>query len=160
MSTISRCTDCAGIEFDDLDDVDQLVELLGHLLERDVLAVDDDRLPGDLVVLRRSDGERVDVEAAPENRLATRASTPGLFSTSTARVWRAIVIRLQRCVGAWCRGRLDLVVVWPAGTIGPHHRVLVPREVDTTTGRSSIAIAFSYGRVDVRPVSQRSPTQP
>ena len=33
-SSSSRCTDAAGLELDDLDDVDQLVELLGDLLER------------------------------------------------------------------------------------------------------------------------------
>jgi hypothetical protein len=45
------------VELDDLDDVHQLVQLLGHLLERQVLDVDHDRHPGDLRVLGRADRE-------------------------------------------------------------------------------------------------------
>ena len=46
-----------AVELDDLDHLDQLVELLGDLLERGVLDVDDDRHPGDLGVLGRADRE-------------------------------------------------------------------------------------------------------
>jgi hypothetical protein len=52
------------VELDDLDDVDELVQLLGHLLERQLLDVDDDRHPRHLGLLGRTDRERIDVEAA------------------------------------------------------------------------------------------------
>jgi hypothetical protein len=44
--------------------VHQLVELLGHLLQRGLLGVDHDGHPGDLRVLGLTDRERVDVEPA------------------------------------------------------------------------------------------------
>src|SRR5690606_11894167 len=50
------------LELDDLDDVHELVELLGDLLEREVVDGDDDRHPRDLGVLGRPDRERLDVE--------------------------------------------------------------------------------------------------
>src|SRR5690625_397606 len=50
------------LQLDDLDDVDQLVQLLGHLLQRQLRGVDDHRDPGDLRVLGGADGEGVDVE--------------------------------------------------------------------------------------------------
>jgi len=51
------------LELDDLEHLDELVELLGHLLEREVLDVDDDGHPRDVGVLGLTDGEGVDVEA-------------------------------------------------------------------------------------------------
>src|SRR5690606_34873762 len=54
-----------GLELDDLDDVDELVELLGHLLERERVDVDDDGDARDLLVLRRAHGQGVDVERTP-----------------------------------------------------------------------------------------------
>src|SRR3984957_21217478 len=53
------------LKLDDLDDVDQLVELLGHLLQRMFLAVHHDSHPGDLLVLGGPDREGLDVETAP-----------------------------------------------------------------------------------------------
>src|SRR5262249_32091151 len=48
-----------------LDDVDQLVELLAHLLEGLVVAVDDDRHPREVALLAVADADALDVEAAP-----------------------------------------------------------------------------------------------
>ena len=62
-----------AVELDDLDHLDQLVELLGDLLQRGVLDVDHDGHPRDLLVLGRAHGERLDVEAAP----AEQAGDPG-----------------------------------------------------------------------------------
>ena len=57
------------LELDDLEHLDELVELLGHLLQRQVLDVDDDGHPGDVRVLGLAHRERVDVEpAAGEQR--------------------------------------------------------------------------------------------
>ena len=53
-SRISRWTEAVRLELDDLEHLDQLVELLGHLLEREVLDVDDDGHPRDLRVLGRA----------------------------------------------------------------------------------------------------------
>src|SRR6188472_3044900 len=52
------------LELDDLDDVHELVELLGHLLEREVLDGDDDRHPRDARLLGGAHRERGDVEPA------------------------------------------------------------------------------------------------
>src|SRR5690606_31018298 len=54
----------SGLELDDLQHVDELVELLGDLLQGQVLDVHHDGDTGDLRVLGDTDGERVDVEAA------------------------------------------------------------------------------------------------
>jgi hypothetical protein len=61
ISASSRST-AVGVELDDLDDVDELVQLLGHLLERLGGGVDDDRHPRDAVDLGRADREGLDVE--------------------------------------------------------------------------------------------------
>jgi hypothetical protein len=54
----------AGIEVLDLHDVDELVELLGHLLETDVVAAHHDRDARQRRVLGDAHRERVDVESA------------------------------------------------------------------------------------------------
>ena len=48
----------------DLEDVDQPVELLCRLLDRDVVAVEGDRHPADVRLVGLADGQRVDVEVA------------------------------------------------------------------------------------------------
>ena len=48
----------------DLEHVDQPVELLGRLLDRDVVAVEGDRHPADVRLVGVADRERVDVEVA------------------------------------------------------------------------------------------------
>ena len=50
----SRCTDVPASSSTILMHLDQLVELLGHLLERQLLDVDHDGHPGDVVVLGRA----------------------------------------------------------------------------------------------------------
>ena len=51
-------------EVGDLVDRDELVELLGDLLEAHLVGLDDDGHAGEALVLRGGDGERLDVEAA------------------------------------------------------------------------------------------------
>ena len=86
-SISSRSTASLADELRDLDDVDELVELLGDLLERRRLGVDHDRHPGEALVVGRADGQREDVEPPAGEQAGTRVSTPGLFSTSTERMW-------------------------------------------------------------------------
>ena len=53
-----------GFELDDLDDVDELVQLLGDLLQGNIVDVDDHSDPRELIVLGHADGEAVDDESA------------------------------------------------------------------------------------------------
>ena len=67
-----------GVEVADLDDVDELVELLGHLLDREAARVDRDRHARAVRVLGRADGEGVDVEAAPGEQAGHAGQDAGL----------------------------------------------------------------------------------
>src|SRR6202035_3999782 len=53
---------------DDLDDVDELVELLGDLLERGALRGDHDGHPRHVLLLGGADSQRLDVEPAPREQ--------------------------------------------------------------------------------------------
>ena len=68
----------AGVELADLHHVDQLVELLGDLLERGRLDVDHDRDAAEPVVLGGGDGQREDVEAAPGEQAGHAGQHAGL----------------------------------------------------------------------------------
>jgi hypothetical protein len=92
------------LELDDLEHVDQLVELLGDLLERVLLALT-------TIVIREISSCSVGPTASEsmlkprrENSPAILTRTPGLFSTSTdsVRAW-SLVFRLPS--RAPCRGR-------------------------------------------------------
>ena len=78
-----------AVELDDLDHLDQLVELLGDLLERRLLDVDHDRHPGDVGVLGRPDREGVDVEAAPREQSRDPGQDAGLVLDEDAQGVRA-----------------------------------------------------------------------
>ena len=108
-----------------------------------------------------------------ENRPETRASTPGLFSTSTESVC------CSSCASSWTaaahvrwvrdssspsnRAGCAAAMIWslpvPAGTIG-HTCASCPTTKSMTTGRSLIAIAFSIARstssLATRPAARRS----
>jgi hypothetical protein len=86
----SRCTR-PPVQLDDLDDVDELVELLGHLLEREFLRVTT-TVSGDGLVLRGSHGERVDVERAASEEAGDAGEDTGGVLDEDGRVWRAMVI--------------------------------------------------------------------
>ena len=77
-SSSSRSTDSPRVELGDLHHVDQLVELLDHLLERRRLDVDDDRDPAEALVLGGRDGQREDVEAAPGEQPGDAGEHAGL----------------------------------------------------------------------------------
>ena len=131
-SSSSRCTDWRRVELDDLEDVDQLVELLGDLLERQLVDVT-------TIVIRETSGCSVGPTASDSmlkprrlNSPATRASTPGLFSTSTDRVCLVMSSALDLVPDrAGRRGRPGSrrCSCRPA-TIGHTMRVLADDEVD------------------------------
>ena len=75
-----------AVELDDLDHLDQLVELLGDLLERRLLDVDHDRHPRDVGVLGRADRQGVDVEAAPAEEPGDAGQDAGLVLDEDDRV--------------------------------------------------------------------------
>ena len=66
------------LEVADLDDVDQLVQLLGHLIDRVHRAVEGQRDARQRRVVGRADGERVDVEAAAREQARDAGQYAGL----------------------------------------------------------------------------------
>ena len=168
-SSSSRCTRRAGLELDDLDDVDQLVELLGHLLERQLLDVDHDRScarcsacsvgptasesmlkPRGEQARRRGPGRRACSRPAP------RACGGSSWLTPVSRPRFAdLPVESGPCRGrpgcrrCSCRPRPSATPSRPGATTK-----------STTTGTSLIAIAFSIVASTSSASSQRSPTQP
>ena len=67
-----------GLHVADLDHVDELVKLLGHLVDRVHGAVEGERDPRDVGVLGRADRERVDVEAAAAEQAGDPRQDAGL----------------------------------------------------------------------------------
>src|SRR5690606_15827202 len=67
-----------GAEVDDLDDVDELVQLLLDLLQRPRIAGGHDDHAGQPGFLARSDGDAVDVEAAPAEQAGHPLQDAGL----------------------------------------------------------------------------------
>src|SRR5918912_43190 len=93
------------------------------------------------IVMRETSGFSVSPTASEsmlkprrEKRPETRASTPGLFSTSTDSVCLVIVGSWSQLVVVEVRahvpGEHDLVVAGAGRDHGPHHGVLADREVD------------------------------
>ena len=89
---------------------------------------------------------------------AIRASTPGLFSTRTERVWRLIESSWSNS-GARLRAYLMSSLLVPAATIGQTIASRWTRK-STTTGWSSMAIAFSIVASTESGESHARPTQP
>ena len=93
----------------DLEHVDEPVELLGRLLDRDVVAVERDRHPADVGLVGVADRERVDVEVAGAHEAATRGSgRPACRARSRSRTWRrclAAAGQRPRRRRAWAGGR-------------------------------------------------------
>ena len=133
-----------GLELDDLEHLDQLVELLGDLLERQlVLDVDHDGHPRDPGVLGRPDRERLDVEAAA----GEQRRRPGPAHRACSRRARTAcgVLMLSSSPsqpGARSRATLMSSLLVPAATIG-HTMASLCTTKSTTTGASLIDIAFS-----------------
>src|SRR5690606_32107372 len=149
-----------GVQLDDLQDVDQLVELLGDLLQRQVGDVHHDRHPGDLRVLGDADRERLDVEAAPGEQRRDPGQDAGLVLHEHRQGVQAH--RGQSPFshsGAMSRAILMSSWVVPAATIGQTMAPLSPMKA-ITTGASLISMAWAMAASTPSAFAQRRPTQP
>ena len=154
-----------GVQLGDLDHRDQLVELLGDLLERRRLGVDHDRHPAEPLVLGRADRERHDVEPAPREQAGDAREHAELVLHQHAEDV-VLAARLARCHQSRppvtvVRGVEDHVVVRscrprPSGTPSPGSRCGSRSPPD---GRRSRSPSRSWAR---RPRACRrgTPTQP
>src|SRR5699024_9239387 len=137
-----------GFLLDDLDDVDQLVELLGDLLQRGVLHRDDDRHPRDVLGLGGADGQRLDVETAPgEQRRHPSQHTGLVFDEHRQRMslpagghHACPSLSSSSNSGRMPRAAWISSLLVPAATIG-HTCASAPTIKSMTTGRSVIARA-------------------
>src|SRR5262252_76276 len=158
------------LQLDDLQYVDQLVELLGDLLQGVLRAVHHDRHPGDLVVLRRAHRQRVDVEAAAGEQPRDADEHAGLVLHKNrqrmparaclllpqAHRWLAHSVTSQS--GAMSRATLMSSLLVPAATMG---QTMASRctTKSITTGRSWISMACLTTASTSAAFSQRSPAQ-
>src|SRR5439155_16502142 len=148
----------ARLELDDLQHVDQLVQLLGDLLERVLLAIHHDGDAGDLLVLGGPDGEGIDVEAPPREQPRDPDQDARLvLHEHGQRVAGHSETPPQS--GARPRANLMSLLLVPAATMGQTMASLCTMK-STTTGRSSIPMARSITRSTSAVSSQRMPSQP
>ena len=94
------------------------------------------------------------------NSPATRASTPGLFSTVVTMVWnRGVGVIVHGGGHRWDGSTTISELVHPAGTIG---NTFSPDEVrnSSTTGRSSISLALAMAGATSSGSSTRRAAQP
>ena len=105
-----------GLEVADLDHVDELVQLLGDLVDRVRRAVDGQRDPRDRLVVGRADGERVDVEAAPREqagdpgedaRLVLDQQRQDVLAAGVAAARLAQVVEVEQLLGRRARPSLS-----------------------------------------------------
>src|SRR5204863_7282025 len=106
------------IELADLDHVDELEQLLGDLLERCRLDVDDDRDAAEPLVVGGSDGQRVDVESPPCEEAGDACEDAGLVLDEDAEGVVAGGRRHHRPPSPWDGSRMMSSLEPPAGTIG------------------------------------------
>src|SRR6185369_16171109 len=141
----------------DLDDRDQLVELLHHLLERRRFGVDDDGHAAESLVVGRADREREDVERAPREQPCDARQHARLVLDGDGE--DVMVRHGYRPPSPNSGPRMMLSLDPPAGTIGyTFSRQSVRKSI--TTGRSSTSFAFSIVVTTSSAVSTRMPTQP
>src|ERR671914_235736 len=165
---------CRRLELDDLDDVDQLVELLGDLLEREVVDGDDDRHPRDLGVLGGPDRERLDVEPAAREqaghpgehaRLVLDQHRQGVPLDHDSLVICVLAAASSATISSESNsGRMSrAAMIWslpvPAATIG-HTWASAPTTKSMTTVRSLISMAWWITLSTSSLDSARSPTHP
>ena len=149
----SRSTDSPGSQLDDAQDVDELVHLLLDLLERVLAAVDAHRDPRDVAPLGRPDGEALDVVAAPREHLEMRVSAPGLFSTTTERVWSS------RCLDRLAFVGISMQV--DRGGAGRDHREAVLLRIDPGVDDGGAAASnAARGRLELVLAADREPGAP
>src|SRR5699024_1871116 len=156
---------------DDLDDVDQLVELLGHLLEREVLDGHDDGHPRQSVRLRGPDRQGLDVEApageerghAREHaRLVLHQDAQGVGASGhLSSSWPAVTAAasLSSSTGRMSRAAVISSLDAPAAPIG-HTWASLPTLKSMSTGRSLISRARATTSPTSSARSHRNATQP
>src|SRR5215207_4897353 len=153
------------LQLDDLEHVDQLIELLGDLLEGTLGAVDHDRHAAAARVLGRSHGQAVDVEAAPAEHPRDAGQDPRLVLDQHRDRVGAHEDRTSLRVAAACSSgensgpRMISSLGRPAGTIGKTPSWVSTRK-STTTDWSSVARAFSRVTSTSSARSQRRPRAP
>src|SRR3954451_21889843 len=154
----------ALLQLDDLDHLDQLVQLLGDLLERRGLGVGDDRHAGQVGVLGGPDGEGLDVEPAAAEQRRDAGQDTGLVldqdgqGVARHRKWSPQTWSAPK-TGRTSRAAMMSSLLDPAATIGQTWASW-PTTKSMTTGASSIAMAFSITASTSSLVSHRRPTQP
>src|SRR5271166_7125675 len=147
----------ARLELDDLQHVDQLVQLLGDLLERMLFAVDSDRDPGDLLVLGGPDREGIDVEVAAREQPRDPDQDARLVLHKHGQRMAGHSVEPPQS-GARPRANLMSLLLVPAATMGQTMASLCTMK-STTTGRSSMAMARSMTLSTSAVSSQRMPAQ-
>ena len=150
------------LELDHLEHLDQLVQLLGHLLEGSQLDVDDEGHPRDVGVLGRADGKAVDVEAAAGEQRGNAGQDAGLVLDEHGQGvlgHDGFPQSSRSHSGAPPRAIWILSLLTPAGTIG---QTMASRctTKSMTTGLSLMARAFSMVASTCSSRSQRMPSQP
>src|SRR3954447_6886485 len=159
-----------GLEVADLDHVDELVQLLGDLVDRVQRAVERQRDARDVVVVRRADGERVDVEAASREESRDAGQDTWLvLDEDRQRVLapraqahdRIELLEAQRFLGPGLAHDAHPTMsraAWPGAIIGYTFSSRVTR-TSTTTGpsvfsavlTSSTSVVLSVKRMPVQP---------
>src|SRR3954469_417265 len=167
-----------GLEVADLDHVDELVQLLGDLVDRVQRAVERQRDARDVVVVRRADGERVDVEAASREESRDAGQDTWLvLDEDRQRVLapraqahdRIELLEAQRFLGPGLAhdGHPTMSrAAWPGAIIGYTFSSRVTR-TSTTTGpsvasavlTSSTSVVLSVKRMPVQPYASASLTK-
>src|SRR5215211_4801879 len=153
------------LQLNDLEHVDQLVELLGDLLQGPLGAVDHDGHAAAARVLGGADGQAVDVEAAPAEQPRDAGQDPGLVLDQDRDGVGAHQARTSRRVAAACSSglnsgpRMISSLGRPAATIGKTPSWVSTRK-STTTDWSSVASAFSRVASTSSARSQRRPSAP
>ena len=167
-----------GLEVADLDHVDQLVQLLGDLVDRVERAVDRERDARDRRVVGRPDRQRVDVEPAPGEqagdpgehaRLVLHQDREDVLAAGVDAAGGLEVLEVEDLLGAWLTHRSAHHV--PRGLAGGDHRVAVLLlghvHVDQHDGPSvssavfmpSTSSSLSVTRMPVAPNASASLTQ-
>src|SRR3954469_1192167 len=154
----------ALLELDDLDHLDELVQLLGDLLERRGLRVGDDRHAREVRVLRRAHGEGLDVEPAAAEQGRDAGQDTGLVLHEDRERMASHGVGPPQTWSSPKTGRTSRadrmsLLLAPAATMGQTWASW-PTTKSMTTGASLIAMAFSITASTSSLLSQRSPTQP
>src|SRR5215469_2857403 len=147
------------LELDDLEDVNELIELLGDLLQGVLVAVHHDRHAGDFLVLGRPDREGVDVEAPAGEQARDPDEDARLVLHENGQRVRRHSSAPPSQSGAMSRANLMSSLLVPAATIG-HTMASLWTTKSITTGWSLMAMACSITASTSSLRSHRKPMHP